>query len=67
MPDASLFRRITMKMDMAFNSETRDSLAHALARDCNSFVIATASTTTATVADSTTEITTEVRHDGPRE
>jgi hypothetical protein len=63
---ASLFRRITVKMNMAFNSETRDSLPHALARDYNSCVISPLSTTTAAVTDSTTEITTEVRHHGPR-
>ena len=54
-------------MNMAFNSETRDSLPHALARDYSVCVITTASTTPAVVADRTTEITTEVRHDGPRE
>jgi hypothetical protein len=56
-----------MKMNMVFNSETRDSLPHALARDYNSFVIATVSATPATVTDSTTEITPEVRHHDPRE
>jgi hypothetical protein len=56
-----------MKTDMAFNSETLDSLAHALARDYNTCVISAVSATTAVVADRTTEITTEVRHHGPRE
>jgi hypothetical protein len=54
-------------MSMAFNCETRDSLPRPRARDCNSFVIATVSATSAAVADRTTEITPEVRHHGPRE
>lgn len=54
-------------MDMAVNSQTRDSLPHARARDYNNCVITTLSTTTAVVADTATEITTEVRHHGPRD
>jgi len=65
---ASLFRRITVTMDMTFNSRTLESLphAHALARDYNSRVISPLSAITAVVSDSTTEITTEVRRHGPR-
>ena len=56
-----------MTVDMAFDRETRRATPpRPRARDCNSFVMATAPATTAAVADSTTEITAEVRHDGPR-
>jgi hypothetical protein len=47
--------------------DTRLAPLRSRARDCNSFVVATVSATSAAVTDSTTEITPEVRHDGPRE